>query len=260
MAYWKICRKGIRMNIFKSIKYAVVLAMLLLFTICTAVFLPTASIAYLAKTAFTDVAAGTSTFAVSFAGGMQTTDDIEVWVNGAEVTSASVVWLTGTTLQLVGYSPIEGDDIEFRRVSPKDDNLVDLEAGKTIRASSLMKNFRHVLQVGQEAIDYSADMLTLADDSVTTAVNAAAEAAASATAIDPENYLFRVPNIATLRTTEADPYTQIYLVQHSTTNDGGHGPFVWDSASTAADNSGTIIQVTGVATGRWIRQYDYLWI
>jgi hypothetical protein len=35
--------------------------------------------------------------------------------------------------------------------------------------------------------------------------------------------------------------------------DGGGGLFLWNATSTTADNGGTVIQVTGVATGRWIR-------
>lgn len=35
--------------------------------------------------------------------------------------------------------------------------------------------------------------------------------------------------------------------------DGGGGQFYWDSASVEADNGGTIIQVTGITTGRWKR-------
>lgn len=35
--------------------------------------------------------------------------------------------------------------------------------------------------------------------------------------------------------------------------DGGGGQFYWDSASTETDNGGTIIQATGITTGRWKR-------
>ncbi len=38
--------------------------------------------------------------------------------------------------------------------------------------------------------------------------------------------------------------------------DGGGGVFYWDASSTAADNGGTIIQATGVTTGRWIRIFE----
>ena len=38
--------------------------------------------------------------------------------------------------------------------------------------------------------------------------------------------------------------------------DGGGGDFYWDAASVEADNGGTIIQVTGITTGRWKRIYN----
>ena len=38
--------------------------------------------------------------------------------------------------------------------------------------------------------------------------------------------------------------------------DGGGGDFYWDAVSVEADNSGTIFQVTGTATGRWKRIYS----
>ena len=45
-----------------------------------------------------------------------------------------------------------------------------------------------------------------------------------------------------------------YLVKgyHADTDVGG-GEFYWDSASTAADNGGTVFEVSGVATGRFVR-------
>ncbi|MHB9139916.1 MAG: glycosyl hydrolase family 28-related protein, partial [Victivallaceae bacterium] len=42
---------------------------------------------------------------------------------------------------------------------------------------------------------------------------------------------------------------------HTYVNKGG-GIFVWDSSSTVTDNDGTVIQVTGVPTGRWVRQIN----
>jgi hypothetical protein len=68
-----------------------------------------------------------------------------------------------------------------------------------------------------------------------------------------------VYGVANLRLTSADfSGDNRYLTYHTTFNDGGNGPFVWDSASEVADNNGTVIQITGVAVGRWIRQYSGL--
>jgi hypothetical protein len=38
--------------------------------------------------------------------------------------------------------------------------------------------------------------------------------------------------------------------------DGGGGTFYWDATSTDTDNGGTIIQATGVTTGRWMRVFS----
>ncbi len=38
--------------------------------------------------------------------------------------------------------------------------------------------------------------------------------------------------------------------------DGGGGEFLWDTTSTETDNGGTIIKVTAITTGRWIRIYS----
>jgi hypothetical protein len=46
------------------------------------------------------------------------------------------------------------------------------------------------------------------------------------------------------------------ILGYYTAGDGGGGTFYWDATSTATDNGGTIIQATGVTTGRWIRAYS----
>lgn len=47
----------------------------------------------------------------------------------------------------------------------------------------------------------------------------------------------------------------VYVRGYTTVDDGGQGFFAWDSASTQSDNDGTVIQVTGVSSGRWMRVY-----
>lgn len=50
---------------------------------------------------------------------------------------------------------------------------------------------------------------------------------------------------------------QVFVRQYHTTLEGeGGGVFYWDSTSTESDNLGTIIEVTGVVTGRWKRRYE----
>lgn len=60
-----------------------------------------------------------------------------------------------------------------------------------------------------------------------------------------------VDSIADLKIAPID--TNISILGYYVMGDGGRGDFYWDSSSTDADNGGTIIQATGVATGRWIR-------
>jgi hypothetical protein len=64
-------------------------------------------------------------------------------------------------------------------------------------------------------------------------------------------------SIAQLRlidgTTASGSDRAIFVRGYYDIGDGGGGWFYWDAASTATDNGGTIIQATGVVTGRWIR-------
>lgn len=51
----------------------------------------------------------------------------------------------------------------------------------------------------------------------------------------------------------------VYVKDYYSTYPGkGGGVFIWDAASTLAEDGGTVFQVTGVPTGRWMRQYDML--
>lgn len=43
----------------------------------------------------------------------------------------------------------------------------------------------------------------------------------------------------------------------SSVRDGGEGRFDWNSASTATPDGGTIVQVTGIGTGRWVRSLPH---
>jgi len=63
-------------------------------------------------------------------------------------------------------------------------------------------------------------------------------------------------SIASLRLSDPTQEQNVFLSGHSTEGDGGEGDFYWDSASTASDNGGTIIKVTAVTTGRWVRLYS----
>lgn len=69
--------------------------------------------------------------------------------------------------------------------------------------------------------------------------------------------LLTVNTIAELRAMEYTPDT-LFVSGYHDKGDGAFGSniFEWDSASTDADNAGTIIQVTGIVTGRYKLRYD----
>jgi hypothetical protein len=63
-----------------------------------------------------------------------------------------------------------------------------------------------------------------------------------------------VASIAALRLLNSAPSGQYVVLEgYYAPGDGGGGQFYWDAASTVADNGGTVIQATGVVTGRWTR-------
>lgn len=62
-----------------------------------------------------------------------------------------------------------------------------------------------------------------------------------------------VKTIADLKTITG---TNAEILGYYTAGDGGGGLFYWDSTSTETDNGGTIIQATGVTTGRWKRVFS----
>jgi len=76
-----------------------------------------------------------------------------------------------------------------------------------------------------------------------------------------------VLTIDDLKLVEGTPNQTMEVVSYDTPDFGladpykGNGKFTWDSTSTETDNSATtrtVIQTTGVTTGRWIRVYDAL--
>ncbi len=71
--------------------------------------------------------------------------------------------------------------------------------------------------------------------------------------------------VAALRAFEmTTPYTYhvAVLKGHSAPSDGGEGVFVWDAASTAADNEGIVVRPSNIgsnASGRWVRVVEGDW-
>lgn len=59
--------------------------------------------------------------------------------------------------------------------------------------------------------------------------------------------------IADLRLQKGTPNVRVNILGGTTISDGLGGDFYWNNVSTAADDNQSVIQVTGVVTGRWIR-------
>lgn len=62
--------------------------------------------------------------------------------------------------------------------------------------------------------------------------------------------------IAYLKLENGLVFNTIDVLGYYSKGDGGGGTFYWDSTSIETDNGGTIIQATGITTGRWKRVYS----
>lgn len=63
---------------------------------------------------------------------------------------------------------------------------------------------------------------------------------------------FTVNTVAELRNLKGKSNVKASVLGYYEIGDGGEGSYYWDSTSTLADNGGSVIQVTGVSTGRWV--------
>lgn len=144
--------------------------------------------------------------------------------------------------------------------------LVDVKPNRALTADTLEGVFDKLTLIGRDlkgsvsraliygptytgSIPYAEDLADeIKQDSVDASV-AAVNALTFATSL-------HIDNIAALRLFPGGETTSIYLDCHTTNGDGGHGRFRWDATSTAADDNGVTIAVTGVAQGRWVRQFD----
>ncbi len=64
--------------------------------------------------------------------------------------------------------------------------------------------------------------------------------------------IIEITTIATLRTRVGSGNQTVFVLGNTSVGDGGAGLYYWNSTSTASDDGLTVIQVTGVSTGRWL--------
>lgn len=65
-----------------------------------------------------------------------------------------------------------------------------------------------------------------------------------------------VESVTDLQTAPQVEASRTFVRGYSAGSNAGGGQFYWDAASTATDNGVTVIQVAGVPTGRWLREYS----
>lgn len=70
------------------------------------------------------------------------------------------------------------------------------------------------------------------------------------------NTVRTVDSIASLKALAAQSGGVAEVLNYYAGVPGGGGIFYWNASSTATPNDGTIVQATGVVTGRWLRQID----
>lgn len=66
----------------------------------------------------------------------------------------------------------------------------------------------------------------------------------------------KVKNIAELRARKGSTETSVDLSGYYVEGDGGGGSFYWNPTSTTTDDGGVTIAVSGVSTGRWVRNFQ----
>ncbi len=223
--------------------------------------------------------AGQTSFIVDFADGLidvgSNPDTVQVYVNDILEPAASVTWTSSTTLELSGYVCQADDEIQFRRITHKDDLMVDFTGGTRIRTTTLDRDLRQLLHAVHESVDVTVNLQDLEDsvnDSEAAAIAAAASAsadsisasnseAAAAASASAINY----QKLSTLA--ELQVYTGIadliYVEGRTSPEDGYHGKFkkitgVDYSAEVALDTLNafyvTFPSDPAGATGAWVRQ------
>jgi hypothetical protein len=164
-----------------------------------------------------------------------------------QVENSSIVVILAFNASTLDFNSIVGDSSST--VEAVNDGTGNLNSGQA--------GFAGTLTLGSEAnsnwVNYNPS--TPSDWSPVPAyVNTALDQLAEYTSVGVTG---QVATIAQLRTTNPAlvPAT-INLQGYTAAGDGGGGLFYWNSTSTTADNGGTIIAVTGITTGRWIRIYS----
>jgi hypothetical protein len=198
--------------------------------------------------------AGQTSFTVDFEDGLidigSSEDTVEVYVNSALELGISVTWTSSTTLEISG-SPVllEGDIIEFRRVTPNTEMFVDFTAGSSLRTAPVDLNMRQLLHLTHMAQDQA----DAAYDASSGAARDEAVAAAAAATLDADRAEAAVNSVAHRFSSVASmvSYTLhqigdiVQTTAYPSTQDGGMGVYRIVAAGTGTVDGWRYINLTG---------------
>jgi hypothetical protein len=71
-----------------------------------------------------------------------------------------------------------------------------------------------------------------------------------------ETFVETLQTVAALKAKKGKPFNIVRTLGYHTAYDGGGNLYYWDESSTATDDGGSVIQVTGEATGRYIAMFN----
>jgi hypothetical protein len=163
---------------------------------------------------------------------LNTSDTTNKWVNfiTKNSTGDSIIYFIGGTRIAVKDSTGTGSGTD--------------NTNSAVDGFALVKPNQEVKRVvpgGANAMDSSSTTITIYDSIQNTGIKTIADLRAN-------SY-----HLVTARKKDSDDMPLVKLLGGWAPGDGKQGDWYWDASSTETDNTGTIVQVTGVTTGRWKR-------
>lgn len=181
---------------------------------------------------------------------------------------------TGTVTTIVGgaHAVQVGDVITISRKVPLT-QLTNYTNSGPLTAAMIGASFDKLTEIAQQLNLVGAASLQFQPDETLSGVLSKTARAGNVVGFDQLGRIQFYPPATTAITGSAAQFASVALLRlgsvaavtngtavvtsgYYSAGDGGGGTFVWNSTSTDADNGGTIIQVTGVVTGRWLLSYS----
>lgn len=105
-------------------------------------------------------------YAISFTGGFMSRDHVTARVNEevdglGEPTYRPITWVNDGIVQVGGPLPLNGDAVEFRRITPIDQAVNDFQNGSVLLDRALDEGFEQAIKRLQEVEDTTSDLITI---------------------------------------------------------------------------------------------------